>query len=238
MSDVRSLVESYLPIESVEVPEHYLIIEMPSRQVVTQPFIEQVAKHFNIAMNQLTDEHVASLDLENITTVLQLETFTLESFCRKQIHERFYQSLLPYLVLFYAETAHVILDTDECDRFVQAQIEQLKERAQEQGLTFEDYIVEAMGIMDDIDKQLQERLEEDFIYHLIAHHHYKINGGSLDELEYEQFIQRNVLENGADDIEVRQAISYPQFKEMMPEMMLTQQLLDYFEPKFKFIMKG
>lgn len=65
----------------------------------------------------------------------------------------------------------------------------------------------------------------------------QINGGSLDELEYEQFIQRNVLENGADDIEVRQAISYPQFKEMMPEMMLTQQLLDYFEPKFKFIMK-
>lgn len=237
MSNVRSLVESYLPIESVEVPEHYLIIEIPSRQVVTQPFIEQVAKHFNITVEQLTDEHVLSLELENITTVAQLATSVLESFCRKQIQERFYQSLLPYLVLFYAETARVVLDADERDAFIQSQIDQLKERAQEQGQTFEEYIEEVMGIVDHAEKQLQERLEEDFIYHLIAHHHYQINGGSLDELEYEHFIQRNVLENGADDIEVRQAISYPQFKEMMPEMMLTQQLLDYFEPKFKFIMK-
>lgn len=236
---MKSVVENVIPLSEIQVPPQYLTIEIPSWEAVAMPLVYQVAKQFNPDGDPdfiLLDEHVAALDLPNVASVAQLKQYAMMLFRKHQVHQKFYQELLPYLLVFFAETSQVILNSAELAEFQQQYQERLQQAAEAEGESLAEYVKRTMGIAEtELEQQLAEHSSEDFIYKLIAQRAYLTSGHTLDELAYEQFIATNVLQRGADDIEIREQFPYESFKEWMPEMVFTQELFDYFEPQFKFV---
>lgn len=102
----------------------------------------------------------------------------------------------------------------------------MKAYADQYDMPLEQYGREQLKLEGNINEQLEKRAEEDFIFKVIAHRVFENQGGRLDEEAYEQFIHRNVVQQGADEIELRERFSYNAFKEMMPEMSLSQDIYD------------
>ncbi|MDO4432570.1 MAG: hypothetical protein Q4B80_04550 [Aerococcaceae bacterium] len=235
---MKSTVEQVVPIEEIYVPEHYLEIPIPSWEAVVAPTLLQVSQQFNTQNDPsfvLLDEHVEALQLPNIETVHALKQFAMDTFKMRAIQTQFYSKLLPYLTVFYADTTSVILNSEELDAFKALYVSRAKEAAAERQESLEDYVKIVWNITEDIENQLLERATEDFIYKLIARHDYFAKGHQIDETAYERFILQQVLHQGADEITVREHLSYQQFAEIIPEMTYTQYLFDYFASQFKFV---
>lgn len=235
---MKSVVDYYVDLADIEVPEHYLTLHIPSWEAVIQPTLMQMQAHFNPNQEQafeLTDEHVQQLGLQKIQTVVELKEWAKSVFSRNYKQTAFYKDLLPYLVLYYVETAQVVLNSEEVSDFIQAYCERLRHQAEEEGVDFEQYVAQLYQLGGNVMEQLQERLTEEFIFKLIAHADFYKRGGALDEDAYEAFVVQNVIHQGADEIEVRERFPFDEFQRVIPEMMLVDKLYEYFETKMMIV---
>src|SRR5699024_8273959 len=130
--------------------------------------------------------------------------------------------------------SNVILNSEERDSYVTDYLRQVKAYADQYNMPLEQYGREQLKLEGNINEQLEKRAEEDFIFKVIAHRVFENQGGRLDEEAYEQFIHRNVVQQRADEIELRERFSYNAFKEMMPEMSLSQDIYEYFSKRITF----
>lgn len=238
---MKSIIEYYTPIEEIPVPEHYFDIEIPSWDAVIQPLLDQVARQFQTEGSQLpelTDDHIVSLGLSDIHTVQQFKQYAMGLFEEEQVQIKFYHGLMPFILAFHGETTEVITNSEEESRYSEEYLEQVAAYAEEYDLSLEDYARQQLGIAGDVQTELSQRAREDYIFKLIATHIFESKNIVLDELTYERFIQQNVLQNGADEIEVRERFPYESFKQIMPEMAYSQSLFTFFKPKFRFKIKG
>lgn len=238
---MKSIVEHYTPTDQIQVPDHYFEIEIPSWEVVLQPVLNQVASQFKTAASEtleLTDDMIRALGINGVETLQQFKQYAKSYIEEEQVQMKFYHDLMPFLLAFHGETADVIINSEEETRYREEYLEQVSAYAEEYDLSLEDYARQQLGISGDVDEELAQRAKEDYIFKIIAHDRVKAKNIELDELTYERFIQQNVLQNGADEIDVREQFPYEVFKKIMPEMSYSQSLFEHFKPKFHFKIRG
>ena len=118
----------------------------------------------------------------------------------------------------YAETAQYVLDAEDMATTVYSQLKEMTEEDP------------------DIDQDaLRESLEEDYIFRLVAGQWYADQGGGLTELDYDAYIVSSAVNQGADEIALRERFSYPDFQAMMPTLAYTEALFQHFLPRFRFV---
>lgn len=215
-------VSHYLPITALQVPDYYFDIHLPSWEEVARVFIHQVAKQAYPDLDQpeanLKDEQVAALGLQGVSNLTDLKHYAMDLFRQSQIQTRFYQHILPFLASYIAETAQYVLDAEDMATVVYSQ---LKEMNQEDPQLDQDAI--------------RESLEEDYIFRLVAGQWYADQGGGLTELDYDAYIVSSAVNQGADEIALRERFSYPDFQVMMPTLAYTEALFQHFLPRFRFV---
>lgn len=229
---MKSSVVNIPDYRNIPVPDNMLTIEIPSWDAVAQPLINQAVSQYEAMVNEpvdeLTDQMVQLLNLPEIESVNQLTRYGIEVFEKQQKQFKFYNDILPFILTFYAENSNVIINSEEQDIFTVDYKEQVEDFASEAQMTLEEYGSSQLNLTGDIEQQIEQRALEDFIFKIIALHIFELNGGRLDNTAYEEFILKNVLHNQADEIELRERLSYDQFRNVMPEMALSQQIYEYF----------
>lgn len=236
---MRSSVEYYPDYESITLPDHYLKIEIPSWEAVAQPTLETILEQYKaiarVSTDVLTDDMVAALEIPNINNVNQLTQYAIDYYQKNSRQRKFYNEILPFLMAYFAETTEVVMNSEEKEAYFDRYYEQLNQFAEEEDMDLETYGAQILQLTHPVMQGIEERAEEDFIFHLIARKRYAEQGLALDEEAYEDFIHQNVLHQLADEIEIRDRLPYIKFKEMMPEMLFTQNLYDYFTEKIRFV---
>ena len=235
---MKSSVENVMSYQDILVPEEKLTIEIPSWEMVAQPLINHARRQYEEMINEpveeLTNEMVATLSLPGVQTINQLKNYGMDVYQRNQRQLQFYNEVLPFILNYYAENTNVVLNSAERDAYVAEYIERVENYADEYNMPLEQYGREQLKLEGDVNEQLEKRAEEDFIFKVIAQKIFENQGGRLDEESYEQFIQRNVVQQGTDEIELRDRFPYEVFKEMMPEMSLSQDIFDHYSKLIKF----
>lgn len=236
--NMKSSVENVMSYKDINVPEEKLTIEIPSWDAVAQPLVDHARRQYeemiNEPVDELTNEMVDALALPGVKTIQQLKQSGMEIYQRNQTQLQFYNEVLPFILKYYADNSNVILNSEERDSYVTDYLRQVKAYADQYNMPLEQYGREQLKLEGNINEQLEKRAEEDFIFKVIAHRVFENQGGRLDEEAYEQFIHRNVVQQGADEIELRERFSYNAFKEMMPEMSLSQDIYEYFSKRITF----
>lgn len=236
---MKSYVNDYAEKEDITVPEKYLKIDQTNQQEVLESGLEQVKEQYQALTgekleSEMTDEKVLKLGIAGINSLKDLKKFLLQDYEAEQRRYHFYQLFIPYLLAFHAETAQAIINQEEFEAFYDDYLEQIEEFAELEDLVLEDYAQLKLGLRGDIHQHLKERAQEDFIFKLIARNRYDNQEAELTEIDYEAFIQQQVLATGADDIELKEQLSYSNFVARMPEIYYTNELYDYFAPQFEF----
>lgn len=235
---MRSSVENVMSYKDILIPEEKLTIEIPSWDAVAQPLIDHARRQYedliNEPVDELTNEMVEELALPGVKTIQQLKQTGMDVYQRNQTQLQFYNEVLPFILNYYAQNSNVVLNSAERDAYVADYLRQVEAYAEQYNMPLEDYGREQLKLEGNIQEQLEKRAEEDFIFKVIAHRVFENQGGRLDEEAYEQFIHRNVVQQGADEIELRDRFPYVSFKEMMPEMSLSQDIYEHFSKLIKF----
>ncbi|UUX35334.1 hypothetical protein [Fundicoccus culcitae] len=239
---MKSSVEYYPDYETIALPDQYLTIEIPSWDAVAQPTLETVLEQYksiaHVNTDVLTDDMVAALEIPNINSVSQLTQYAIDYFQKNSRQRKFYNEILPFLMAYYAEAAEVVINSEEKEAYFDQYYDQLNQFAEEEEMDLETYGAQILNLAEPVMQGIEERAEEDFIFHLIARKRYDEQGLKLDEEAYENFIHQNVLHQHADEIEIRDRLPYVKFKQMMPEMLFTQNLYDFFTEKIRFVKQG
>lgn len=234
---LKSSVENVMGYQDIPVPEELLTIEIPSWEAVAQPLVDHAKRQYEEMVNEpvdtLTNEMVVALSLPGVTTVNQLKQYGMDLYQRNQTQLQFYNHVLPFILKYYSENSNVVLNSEERNAYVNEYIERVQDYADQYNMSLASYVKEQLKLEGDAQSALEERAEEDFIFKVIAAQIFKNQGGKLDEEAYEEFIQRNVIQQGADEIELRSRFSYPVFKDMMPEMSLSQDIFDFYSRLIK-----
>lgn len=235
---MKSSVENVMSYKDINIPEEKLTIEIPSWDAVAQPLVDQARRQYEEMIgepvDELTNEMVEALTLPGVQTIHQLKQTGMDVYQRNQTQLQFYNEVLPFVLNYYAENSNVILNSSERDAYVSDYLVQVNAYADQYNMPLEEYGREQLKLEGNIKEQLEKRAEEDFIFKVIAHRVFENQGGRLDESAYEQFIHRNVVQQGADEIELREKFPYQSFKEMMPEMSLSQDIFEHFSKLIKF----
>ena len=235
---MKSSVENVMSYKDINIPEEKLTIEIPSWDAVAQPLVDQARRQYEEMIgepvDELTNEMVEALTLPGVQTIHQLKQTGMDVYQRNQTQLQFYNEVLPFVLNYYAENSNVELNSSERDAYVSDYLVQVNAYADQYNMPLEQYGREQLKLEGNIKEQLEKRAEEDFIFKVIAHRVFENQGGRLDESAYEQFIHRNVVQQGADEIELREKFPYQSFKEMMPEMSLSQDIFEHFSKLIKF----
>lgn len=235
---MRSQVEHYLSFDEILLPEPYRMIEIPSWDAVIQPVIEGVLAHYNEErgekVNQLTDEIIGILQLPDILTVHQLKQFAMERFQEREKEMKFQCDIFPYLLTFFASTTQTVINTEEADAYFIAMTNNYKEEAEQKGLSYDQFLQNSFGLTSKDEEALRERIQEYFIFKLIAYARFGEHHGELDEMSYESFIQQQVITQGVDEIDLRDRLPYEVYKDIFPEILLTEELKNYFKQQIQF----
>lgn len=236
---MKSSITATVPIEKIEVPSYYYDIHLTNWKEVENVYIQATLQRLNIELskkiNELSDEEVANLRVPHYRTVEEMRRYARALFKRTQIDVRFYQQLLPYLMTYIADGSQVVLNAEERDEFIYRSLSEYTDLAQEEGLTLLEFVSNMMDKAEDPMAALREKLEEEFIFRLVAFQYYIGQGRTLDEVDYEAFIQHHVLESQADEITLRERFNYEQYRRDMPSMIMTNELYEYYVPKFRFV---
>lgn len=236
---MKSKVTNIIDYRSIPVPLEMLQIEIPSWEDVAKPLVDQAMRQYEEEsgeyISSLTDEMVQSLNLPGMTSVHQLKQYGMELFSRTQKEYRFYHEILPFILKFYQENSNTIINSDERDYYIEAYIEKVDDYAQDAGMDLENYVAEELKLSGDPIDALEKQALEDFTFKLIAQTLYFAAGYSLDETTYEAFIQDQVINQEADEIEVRQKLSYENFKDIFPEKILVDEIYQYYYQEMEFI---
>lgn len=235
---MKSYVEQVINFKKIPIKPEMLTIEIPSWDAVAQPLLnygkKQVQQVTGQSVETLQNHHLAYLEVP-VETVDDLIQYGTEVYKQSQIQSRFYYEILPYILTYYSENSEVHLDQTELNRYVTEYLNQVQAYANQESLTIEEYGRKKMNIKEgDVVEVFKQRGREDYIFKVIAQKDYQDKGGTLTKEDYEIFIQKNVLENNADEIELRERFSFETFKESMPEMNLSQEIYDYFVPQITF----
>lgn len=236
---VKSTVQSYVFYQEIPMPEHYLRIEIPSWELVTQPVMDQALIQYRQLSGdedvfELNDERVHLLQLPGVESLKDLQDYARRVFKENQIDRKFYQEIMAYLLAFYVETSQTIINRAELTEFREAYLERFGNEARQADMTFEEYGRQLLQTEADPHQLVKEHAKEEFVFRLIAQDVFKKQGKTITEDDYENFVQQSVLHQGADEIEVRDQMSYQQYQEMLPEMLFTQELYQYFKPQITF----
>lgn len=234
---MKSSITTTVPIEKIEVPSYYFDIHLTNWTDVENVYIQATFSRLQgeHSIDSLSDTEVANLQVPHYQTVEEMRRYARALFKRTQIDVRFYQQLLPYLMVYIADSSQVVLNAEERDEFVYRGLSEYTELAQEEGVTLFDYVSKMLDKAEDPMAALREKLEEEFIFRLVAFQRYIGQGRMLDENDYEAFIQHQVLESHADEITLRERFSYEQYKRDMPAMLMTNELYEFYVPKFRFV---
>ncbi|XJS11158.1 hypothetical protein ACF3NG_02635 [Aerococcaceae bacterium WGS1372] len=235
---MKSSVENVMGYQDIPVPEELLTVEIPSWDAVAQPLVDHAKKQYEEMVNEpveeLTNEMVKTLSLPGVMTVNQLKQYGMDLYQRNQTQLQFYNKVLPFILKYYSENSNVVLNSTERDAYVSEYIERVQDYADQYNMPLDAYVKDQLKLEGDTQVVLEERAEEDFIFKVIAAQVFENQGGRLDEEAYEDFIQRNVIQQGADEIDIRSRFPYQVFKDMMPEMSLSQDIFDFYSQVIKF----
>lgn len=238
---MRSIVEHYLHFDEILLPEQYLTISIPSWDEVIQPVLAGVLANYqerNPNQKDLTDQVVASMGHPDLMTVHDLKNFAMVSFQNREKEAKFQREIFPALLVFFAHTSQTIINEEEREAYRIAMKENYQEEAENLGMTYTAFIQEAFGISDQDEADLNERIDEYFIYKLIANKRFAGHGRSLDRESYDAYIQEQVIHQMVDEIELRDRLPYGVYQDIFPELLLTNELKDYFFAQIKFKIQG
>lgn len=234
---MKSQVEHYLSFDEILLPEPYIVIEIPSWQAVYEPVVKGMLEHYNQQFKkqatQLSDDMMAQMQIPNVQTVAQLQQIAMESFQEREKEIRFQQQIFPFLLTFFEKTTQVILNDEEVAAYEQAMIGNYREEAEQLGMTYEEFIEDAFAIAATDAQGLSERILEYFIFKLIAQERFGVDF-ELNEESYEAFIQKQVIHQFVDEIDLRDRLPYVVFKDIFPEILFTQELKEYFKEQIQF----
>ena len=237
--EMKSKLSHYDDYQAIDLPADALRIPIPSWQAVYQPVTEGLLSHYNADhqsdYSELTDEMVVTYQVPGVTTVRGIEELAMDNFERREKELAFYLGILPWLMGYYLETSQVSLDPEEYEAFVTDYFQRLEGHAQERGLDLTQYAQSELGIQGDVMQAIQLRAREEFVFKLIAQAEYAQEGGGLDEAAYDEFINDQVIQRGADQIEVQQQVSFQDFQRMAAEIRFTQVLYDYYTPQIQVV---
>lgn len=239
---MKSLVEHYVTLDEIMLPEPYRTVEIPSWEAVVAPVLKGVLMHFNQQFNkqekELTDEMVKLLEIPEIQTVHELKQFAIDSFQAREKEAKFQHHIFPYLLVFFANTTQTVINEEEAKAYEIAMIENYHEDAEKAGISYDEFIHASFGLNANQTEELSERIHEFFVYKLIANARFGEHGRELDEVSYDEFIQEQVLEQMADEIDIRERLPYVVYKDIFPEILLTEELKTYFKEQIVFKIKA
>lgn len=234
-----SKVNDYIEKEDITIPDHYWRIEIESWEEVMTPYLNQIKDYYQqltqTSVEVVKDEHFSLLGLSGIQNLDDFSDFVKRDYAQEKISLTFYDKLMPYLLAFHGETAQIVLNNEEYESFEKEYLEQIHAFADEVDLSLEEYVQKFLGLRGAIEKHLQERAYEDFVFKLIANSRYGHLLDGISPLDYEAYIQEQVVKFGFDEIDVRDNLSYTQFCRVLPEIMYSQELFTYYTPRFKII---
>lgn len=223
----------------IPVPTELLQIEIPSWEAVAQPLVQKALQQYEEQTgeyaNNLTDEMVQTIGLPGIHRVHDLKQYGMDLYSQTQKEYRFYQAILPFLLEFYYKNTNTILNSDERDYYIEGYIEKVDEYAEDRGMSLDEYVTEELGLEGDAIEALEAQAKEDFTFKIISHSLYEESGLKLTEDAYEEYIHGRVLHEQADEIELRETLSYERFLDLMPQMTLSDALYEYFYNEMEFI---
>lgn len=235
---MNSYVKERVPYQALQIDPDLLTIRVPSWERVCQPlhqfalklYQEQTGKH----EQTLTDSICQQVDELPANTVQELDQLAIQSYQSSQSRYRYYYVVWPALLKAMTEQTSVVVDEVEASTFIDQQMSELQTFADEAGLTLEQYAHQMLQLEDPSHFNLQRRAYEDFVFHLVATQWYQEEMGDIDELDYEAYIQRQVLDHGADAIEVKMALTFERFKVLYPIICYGEALYDYYFPQITF----
>lgn len=236
---MKSSIDNYIAYQEIPVPEEILTIEIPSWDAVAQPVLDRALVEYRLnhdaKATELTDGMVEQLNLPGIASVSQLKQLGMTTYEKRQKEAHYYYKLLPYILNYYYINSNILMNSQERAAYVEEYMQQVQGYAEEAGMTVRAYGRQVMGITEDnVREVFEQRALEDFTFKLLAQDIADRQGLVLDEESYERFIQRNVLENGADEIALREELPLKRYQEIYPEMALSQEWYDYFYPQIRF----
>ena len=234
---MKSYVNDYAEKKDITVPKKYYEIKIQSWEKIFGPTLEEVKKQYQaitgeVVEGELTDEVVARLGIAGLESVAALKAFLRKDYEEELRRYHFYQSLMPYLLAFHAETAQAVINQEEFNSFYEEYLEQIEEFAEQEGLVLEDYAQLKLGLRGDVHLHLKDRAREDFVFKLIARERY-LTKEEVTQADYEAYIQEQVLAGGVDEIELKEQLSYSNFAARRPEMFYTNELYEYFAPQLE-----
>lgn len=239
---MKSIVEHYLSFDEIMLPEQYRVVEIPSWEAVVAPVLQGVLQHFNQEFHEekteLTDEMVVMLKIPEIATVHQLKQFAIDAFQAREKEAKFQHHIFPYLLVFFANTTQTIINEEEEHAYKIAMIENYQEDAEKAGISYEEFIQTSFGLNAMQTEELDERIHEFFVYKLIANARFGEHDQKLDETSYEEFIQKQVLDQMVDEIDIRERLPYVVYQDIFPEILLTEELKTYFKEQISFKIKN
>lgn len=239
---MKSLVEHYVSLDEILLPEPYRAIEIPSWEAVVEPVLTGVLDFYNQSFgkkaSQLNDEIVQAVAMPEISTLAQLKQYAMDAFQMREKERKFQHEIFPYLLVFFANTTQTIINEDEAYAYRQAMLENYQEDAEREGLTYDEFIEASFGLKANQEEELFERIQEFFIFKLLANHRFGQHNQTLDEASYDAFIQQQVLHQLVDEIELRDRLPYVVYKDIFPEILFTEELKDYFKSQIFFKIQG
>lgn len=234
---MKSSVSHYLDYRNIPIPEEMLTIKIPSWEATAQPLVDYAKKQYIHRFGKLegdfNDEKVQALALPGIETLNDLKRYGMSTYQKNQENYQYFSQVLPFILKFYQVSSNTIIDRDEKEAYLAEYLEHMKFYAQAEKLRLEKYVEDKLHIKLDgpVEDLIRQRGLEDFVFKIIAHDMFTKSGHVLNEDSYEEFIMQNVLNNGLDEINLREEIPYHRYLKMIPEMQLSQDMFNYFVSK-------
>ncbi|MCR8969531.1 hypothetical protein [Facklamia sp. 7083-14-GEN3] len=232
-----SAVETYFEKEDILVPKKYLEIkeEFLIKQVELK--VKEITNLYYPNIKELSDDMILNLNLPNIYSYQDLENYFYNDLKYRLTEFYFYDQLLPYLFTFYAETSQTIINQSELLQFQNDYQKKVKKMAEISNMSFPDYVQVHLNLTGNPYDRINERAFEEFVFKLIANQRYEKNDYANLQDEYEAFISDRSLYLNVDPLDLKEQLSLSTFEQDYPTIYFTQELLDYYTPKFNYISK-
>ncbi len=232
---MKSSVENYVNYQQIPVPEDKLTIEIPSWEAVAKPMVDLVLQKYNqqyqTEVKVLTDEMVKALNLPQLKSLHQVKQYGMDVYIQNLSFMTYHEEVLPWILTFYKENTNTIMDRQEKEDYVKEYIQSVRFFAEAKNLSLETYAKDILKLKHKPIEALTRRALEDFTFKLIAIAEFDKQGVVLDDIAYEEFIQKNVLHKQIDEIELRDEMPLKKFQQMMPEMALSEDMRNYYVSK-------
>ena len=229
---------TYYPnFKEIPVPDYYLELQANKVEIGMDFIFNQYAESQGISVGALlTEEKVQSVTQGKLTTVAEFKEETRALVKQVQAQAQFDDAIMMFIRTYLVETAKYVVDAEAMDEYIQARRIEVQEQVAEQEMSMDTYLAEVFDLSEDKWSTFQEVLEEEYIFqHVIAPQWFVDQGGDYSEIGYDAYIQHQVVHQGADELVVREALSYPKYVENIGAMTYQAVMAAYFIPKIKWV---